>query len=472
MFEPHRNRPEPKQAHACRTDAQGDGTNGDTPRDNVAPFNAHRPLKDATVDTPSSLPWDRPRDGRILAVLLILVWGVYLTTATYDVFQINDNRATAISAWSVAARGTLALPEDWLELVAWTTENADGQVYTDRFPGIIFVTVPAYLVAVWFGLAPEPSHPLYLNFAPAGVTAATVAATAVGAMYVVFRRLTGRRTATVATLIFAFGTASWSINADSIWTHGLTTLGIALGMLAMSSDKHLGAGAAFAVSILARPQTAVVPAVVGIWRGIARRSLRPVATVGLFSALGLLGVSIYSQLLFGTWLPIAGYDPVKVEAIASSSLGLFAERWAYTLAHRERGVLFYTPVLLVLVPFVHRGWRIAPEWVRSSAIAGLVYLAVQLRSNTWDGGAGFFGSRLTIETLVLAAPLLLCTWQAIIRRDRLLRAIFSIFAVLSLALHAVGATVLSIQPSSRETLRNELATMCDAEQPPDECSQP
>jgi hypothetical protein len=429
---------------------------------------AHRATQNGSLDAPDG--WDHRLDRRRLAALFLVVWAVYLATATYDMFQVNDNRAVATSAWSLGARGTLALPGEWEGSVPWETPGVDGNIYTDRFPGIIFAAVPAYVVADRLGLVPEPAHPVLLNFVPAGLTAATIAALAVAALYVLFRQLASRRTATMAALLFAFGTASWSVSADSMWTHGLTSLALVLGMLAMERSRHLRAGTAFAVSILARPQTAVVPAVVGLWRGASRRDFRPVIAVALTSLLGLAGVSLYSRALFGTWLPVAGYDPVKVEAIATPSWRDFLERWGFTLFHPHRSVLFFTPVLLVLLPFLHRGWRIAPEWVRSSAIAGLLYLVVQLRSNVWHGGAHYFGSRLTIETLVLTAPLLLCTWQAVIRHDRIIRTGFAVLAALSIVLHAAGATVLSVTPEGREEFKaGELREVCETETPPDRC---
>jgi hypothetical protein len=275
-----------------------------------------------------------------------------------------------------------------------------------------------------------------------------------------------------AAALFAFGTASWSISADAMWTHGPTSLGMALGMLALASNRHALSGGGFALSILARPQTAVVPAVVGIWRGIESRSVRPVLALGATSALGLLAVSVYTRTLFGSWLPVAGYEPWKVEAVVTTSTDDFLVGIVATLVHTHRGVLLYTPVLFLLVPFVHRGWRIAPPWVRSSSVAGVAYLVVQLRSNDWHGGQSFFGSRLTIETLVLAAPLLLCVWQALLSRDRILRVAFQVAAVVSIAIHAVGATVLTITPTGIERYEQLLTEICteDDEPIPEECA--
>lgn len=419
--------------------------------------------------TGAAVNWEPSRDRRVVALLFVLIWAVYLATATYSMVQVNDQVATVASAWSLATQGTAAVPEAWEEPLRWSVRGQDGRVYTDRFPGIVWVTVPGYWLASLLGVAEQPSRPIFLNFVPAGITAATIAALAAAVMYGVFRELTGRRLAVGATLLFAFGTASWSVSADAIWTHGLTSLGIALGMLALARGRHALTGGALAIAILARPQTAVIPAVMGIWRGIERRDLRPILAVGITSAAGLAIVAVYSRVYFGTWLPIAGYTPSKVDAVVTRPSGEFLRAVGYTLLHRERGVLVFTPFLLVLLPFLHRGWRIAPGWVRSSAVAGLLYLVVQLRANTWYGGFGYFGSRLTIETLVLSAPLLLCTWQAVIRPDRILRAVFGAFAGLAVVIHALGATVLSPPVAERTAFIEGLVEACAEEDAPPEC---
>jgi hypothetical protein len=414
-------------------------------------------------------PWDSRHDRRALLGLFLIVWVVYLVTANYGLYQMNDNRAVATSAWRLATAGTLALPADWEGDIPWETRGVDGRLYTDRFPGVILVAAPAYAVADALGMIDRPTHAAFVSFAPASATAATIAALAVAVLFAVFRRLADRRTALLAAGLFAFGTASWSVSGDAMWTHGVTSLGLALGMLFMARGRGVAAGAGYALSILARPQTAIVPAVVGLWCGVSERSLRSVVAVGLTSSLGLLAVIVYSRTLFGTWLPVAGYDPVKVEWVVTSSGEELLERLAMTLVNPVRGVLVYTPVLLLLVPFVHRGWRSAPGWVRSSAVAGVLYLVLQLRANSWEGGYDYFGSRLTIETLVLTSPLFLCVWQELVAKDRILRTVFFVLAGISLAVHLVGATVLSYFPSGGELRDAYYEELCSAEDAPVEC---
>ena len=406
--------------------------------------------------------WDRRKDRRALALLLLIVWLVYLVTATYDAFQLNDNRAVNLSAWSLGTRGTFELPAEWEGGNRWISEGRDGALYTNRFPGAILWTAPFHAVAEpLFGIG-TPGHDVLLNYAPGGVAAATVTALAVAITFLVFRRLAPRRTAVTAAAFLAFGTGVWSVSADSMWTHGLTHLMLMLGVLAAADARFARSGLAFAGSVLTRPHTAVVPAVMGVWESISRRSWRPVIVVGATSVLGVLALAVYSQWLFGTWIPVAGYDPTRPAGLVVTSWTVTLERVANTLAHHQRGVMIYTPALLVLLPFTRHGWRVAPAWVRSATVGGVLYLAVQLRVNEWTGGADFFGSRLTLETLVLLSPLLLLTWRTCIVQSERLKGACVGLLVVGVLVHGYGA-LNPITAESRAEWRAELDGLCERE---------
>jgi hypothetical protein len=415
-----------------------------------------------TSDQLTAPAWDRVRDRRAAALLFLAVWLVYLATTTFGVGgQINDTRASAQSAWSLGTRATLALPDEWRGSVDWEAEGRDGRIYTNRFPGPSLWAAPFYTVWHIASPRPMPDHPHLLTYAPAGVATATGAALAVLASFLVFRRLAARRFAVGGAVVLAFGTSVWSVSGDALWPHTLTHLFLMLGLLAASEPRPARAGLAFGATLLSRPHLAIVPAVVGLWGGVATRSVRNVLVVGVTSALGLLAVTVYSRALFGTWLPIAGYNTYAVDGLTGTPVLVFAERVTRSLIDPARGLLIYTPVLLVLLPFVNRGWRVSPWWVRSASIAGIGYLVVQLRANDYAGGAQFFGSRLTLETLVLCSPLLLRTWQAKVGRDAILRRVAWVLITIGVALHALGATVWSSPFVDSETMwRDHIREIC------------
>jgi hypothetical protein len=414
-------------------------------------------------------PWSRQRDRRALLLLVLGVWVVYLATANYSMYQVNDNRAVNISAWSLATRGTLALPDHFEGQNRWVMEGRDGALYTDRLPGAVLWATPFHAVAEAVAPRGEPGHVVFINHVPGGVAAATVTALAIGATFVLFRRLADRRLALGASMVLAFGTGVWSVSADSMWTHGVMHLTLVLALLAAASERYATSGLAFAAAILTRPHAAVVAATVGLWEGWTRRSVRPVVAIGLASSLGLVGMAVYSQVLFGTWLPIAGYDPDGVANVATTAPLDTLERVLVNVADLRRGALIYAPFLLILLPFVGRGWRASPAWARSAAVGGVIYFVVQLRF-TPLGGSGFFGSRLMLETLVLSAPLLLRTWQVALRGNPLFRrAAFALVAV-SVVLHTLGATLLSTPGGTGVGWATFLEQVCEDVPDARECS--
>ncbi len=386
-------------------------------------------------------PWDRRLDRRAAAGVFLLCWVVYLATATYTVAQINDARAATQTAYVLATTGSLALPEAWEGEADWEVQGIDGRAYTNRFPLMAIYAAPFHAVADQFSGGERPEHPHLLNYAPSGVAAATAAAAAVTISFLLFRRLSGRRMALAATGALAFATGVWTVSADSLWPHALTHLFLALGVLAVADGREGRSGLAFGVSLLARPHLAIVPAVVGIWRGVQARSVRPVVIIGVVSAMGLAAVIAYSRVLFGTWLPIAGYSTYAVDNLTSLPSVNYGERFVLLLGDPVRGLFIYLPVLLVLVPFVGRGWKVSPWWVRAAAVSGVAYMAVQLVANEHHGGAQFFGPRLTIEMTVLAAPLLLRTYQAYHHGRRWAAPAVHVLIAFGVVFHLLGATV-------------------------------
>lgn len=421
-------------------------------------------LPSQTGDAPPAVPaWDRRRDRRALWMLVAVALLVYLATATYGFFQVNDNRAVNISAWALGTQLNFELPEEWEGDNRWIVEGRGGALYSNRFPGAIVWAAPFHAVGELLLDRGQPGHPAFLNYAPGGVATATATALAVGMSFLVFRRLAGRRLAVVSSLVLAFGTGTWSVSADAMWTHGLTQLTLLVGLLAAVDGRHVRSGLGFAAAVFTRPHTAFVAATVGIWRSVDTRRWRPMIVIGLVSLLGVVAMALYSNALFGTWMPVAGYDTSRPAGVATTGLGTTLVNIARTLGDPARGVLVYTPFLIVLLPFVSFGWRGSPPWVRSAAVAGLLYLVVQMRVNAWHGGGSFFGSRLTLETLTLLSPLLLRTWQNRLQGSERLKGVTGGLIVVTVLIHAVGATVWSMHPAAVDRWQQELDRYCEEE---------
>ena len=267
------------------------------------------------------------------------------------------------------------------------------------------------------------------------------------------RRVVAGRTALGAALLIGLGTGNWTVSADGAWTHGLTLLMLSLGLVAFSRERPAWAGLAMAGAIFSRPQTVVAPAVMGLWTGIRQRRFRVVAVVAATSALGVVGLLAWYVGILGEWLPRSRY--VTSVATGAASVGgtgglLGIWRWLGSvglwLVSPTRGIFVFSPFLLLLVPSLRQAWRCAPDWVRSSAAAALVYVVVQSRGNVWHGGGNYFGYRLQLEALTLAWPLLAIGYERWVLATERRRTTFAVLAMASVVVFAIGN--LMLRPNS------------------------
>lgn len=389
-------------------------------------------------------PWVIGALASLAAVL------VYLPTATWDHRHVNDVRATTVAAWSIAERGTVDVPEATLTGIPWVRE-VEGQHRIHRTPGPVLWAALFYLPGNY--ASPVVAGIEDVPFGPSTGSAVVAAALGVGAMAAALRRLVAGHVAFGSATLLALGTGNWSVAADGAWTHGLTLLFLSLGLLSVSSDRFATGGLAMAGAILARPQTAVAPLVMGVWAGVQRRSSRPVLAVAATSALGVVGLLLWYVPLFGEWLPRTGYvTSIATGAAVGGGTSVFhaALAWLGSLAlwlvSPSRGVFLFSPFLLALVPAVRAGWRHSPEWVRSATVAGLVYVVVQSRGNVWHGGGNYFGYRLPLEALTLTWPLLTLSFDRVVRQHPRWRTTVMQLGLAAIIVFAAGATVLRPDP--------------------------
>jgi hypothetical protein len=413
--------------------------------------------EDVTQAAPSRVSAVRGwSSGRIALAITLLLLPIYLATASYDVFQSNDPRSVAYAGFSLASTGSLAFDEDWPRgSMSWAFLGEDDRRYSNRFPGSIVVAAVAYTVAGAVGavdLTPVP-HPHLVPFWPPTVAAVLIAAAAVGLTFLLLSRLDiSRRAALFATLVIGVASPVWSVSADALWTHGQTHLLLVLVLLAIIDDRPIVAGLATAFAIFVRPHL-VVPLAVLAFAGTDRRTR--------WSILGSCGVGLgavawYSYTIFGQPLPAAGYPLGTLrERWPIGSVRGMAENLGLWLAQPLRGVAFYAPLSLLALVTVPRVWSEAPRWVRVSALAGVAYAAVQLSLIRSTGGNFFYGHRTTIETLVLAAPLLTLALVRGWRDNRILRGAIATLAAISFVVHAYGA-IMDMPPYARARMQESI----------------
>lgn len=385
----------------------------------------------------------RESTGRQVTGLLVLfgvLFAVYAGTTSRD--HTNDDvYGAALTSWRIATTGT-----PWIEDLA--TEDigiarvhdsyagiaANGHLVVDRAPGVVAVSVPAYWLS---GAGTDPDD---FTLTPEGMTAAALAALAVVLFRLSIVDAMPRAAGWLATLAFGLATPVWSVAANGVWTHTVTIVGLTGMAWAAARERWWLVGVFGGVALWGRLHVALVVAVVGIGVAVSRRRPGIAVAVGVTSAAFLGLACLWSQWVYGTWSPAGGYDSsAYLEEAALGGVGGF---WGTVInelgmwVSPDRGILVWTPVLLVLLPALVRSWRDLPDWSRWLLVGGVVYTLAQGRLAEFQGGDGFYGYRHGLEFLACAAPAFALS---AVRMGRVAQALVGPLLALQFAAISVGA---------------------------------
>lgn len=396
----------------------------------------------------------RRRPG--LAVFLLLT-ALYLPTTSFGLPFHIDPAANVLTAWELGTQGDVVL-DRWEGVTGPDHFNVANQlVDTDRGPvskyppGAALLAAPAYsvvrsldVVTIGYpanvdGTSVERTDTIPLpEVWPGSVVAAVATAGAMALLTVLMVPWTGPAWAVTVGLVTGLGTSLWSVAADALWQHGPAALWLTAGLVLFRQERWLAGSAAFGLAVLTRPQTAVIVAVVGIWMALDRKSVWVLIKAGVPAGLGALAYVLYNRWLFQDVIvyQAGGY---WVDAAVSRTWWSSIEAYLRAFVDPGRGVLVWSPIVAVALLGVHLGWRAAPALVRAAAVAGLLYLIVQVRGNGYSGGEGFQWYRYQLEALVTSAPLLgIAIRELWNRRDRL-RPFVAATAGYSVLVHAYAA---------------------------------
>jgi hypothetical protein len=338
----------------------------------------------------------------------------------------------------------------------WIVETADGREAVGRAPGVIAASVPAY----WL-LGPDG-----VTAIPGGIAAALLTAGTVTLLFFTLQRRIRTRHALLASLLFGLTTPVWSVAADGMWPHTLTCFGI-IGMAwaadqppkrARGADGDSEAAGQSEASHCERGQSAQWWWLVGLFGGVAlwgrlhaallcsvvavavalvRRQPAIVARVGIVSGAMLGLMSLWTHWMYGTWDPSSGYRAGDFTGNAVSNAADIGNFLGFWIAP-DRGLLVWTPLIVVLAPALVRGWKELPDWSRALLWAGVAYLLVQGLLVRFSGGDQFYGYRTSLELLACATPALALSAH---HMGRLARRAFVPVAVLQLVMITPGAVV-------------------------------
>jgi alpha-1,2-mannosyltransferase len=317
---------------------------------------------------------------------------------------VNDVISTALASWRIANTGA-----PWLDGVnyehlvgrpdVWVDVATNGHTVSFRSPGPIVAGIPGYLLARVTGF---DSYSLV----PDGVSAALLTVLALLLLFLTLRPRLGDALAGAAVAVLALTTPLWSVSGDAMWTHPVTVLGIAGMTWACVRERWWLVGVFGGVAIWGRLHTALIVAILGLVLTWSRRSPRIAIVVGVISTAFLGLVTLWSHWMYGTWSLAGGYSVSSYtdRATGGSSIVHQVVNHLGLWISPDRGVLVWSPMLVLLLPALVRSWRDLPDWSRALVFGGVAYTLVQGQLNGFSGGSGFFGYRLSLELLMCVAP--------------------------------------------------------------------
>jgi len=336
---------------------------------------------------------------RVAIALFLISFTIYSLTIsrtlwTTDVFGANW------TSWHIARTGS-----PWIDgtripdvgsrsshLLAIVTTH-HGHTAFGRFPGVVAASIPAYVM----------TGSRSFSTVPGSLTAAFLTSSALVLMFHALRRYLTNPQALLATVVFGFATPVWTVSANLMWPQTITVLAIAGMAWSAASDRWWWAGVFGGIGLWGRAHVAIVVAVLGLGVAWRRRTWVPAVRVAIASGVLLATNCMWIRWMYGTWNPLGAYD--------GDRLGRNADRYRFDLVNQlgawvapDRGILIWTPVILLLMPAMWRSWRDLPDWSRSLLVGGLVYTVVGSALDTFTGGEGFFGYRYGLEFLACATP--------------------------------------------------------------------
>lgn len=361
------------------------------------------------------------RRARALA-MLAAVAGLVFGLTSLHVPHTTDVASVDVAAWKVGTTGAPwldpsddeLLPGKWEIEGLFTVRNSDnGREVVARSAGPIAVAVPAYAIA---DLVVSGHR---MSFVPAGLTAALLGVIALLLLAASVPQRVPLPVVVLSSAVLAFTTPYWTVIGTSLWPHTVTALGIGGMAWAAHRERWWLVGLFGGVGMTGRLHLAITVAVVGLALAASRRQPSIAVKIAATSlpAIGLL--SWWGHWFYGSWSPTTGY--------AAGDLAAWPETrtwWqqlgdlAGVFVSPGYGVLVWTPVLVLVLPAVVRGWRTAPDWTRALALGGVLYLLVQVYLNPYHGGNGFWGYRLPLESLCCAFPLLVSCLHRVGRRAK------------------------------------------------------
>lgn len=385
-------------------------------------------------------------------VLLVTAFAAYAATAGYAVTS-ADAWAAQFGSWLLGTTGSPiigAIPMPPLDdsplKDIWVRRLSTGEEVISRPAGVVAAGVPAY----WIYNSEQ------FSLAPGALTAAFISAVALVLLYLALRDHVSRRQALLAGVVLGFTTPVWSVGANGMWPHTLTIMGICGFAWSASKERWLLAGMFASICLAARPHTVVIFACVALILLISRRSLRAPLSMGAVCLAVLAATCVWNWFTFESLSPLAAFGSLPGPGSTGESGGFMTNQLGMWVAP-DRGILVWTPILVVLLGAVARSWQELPDWTRALAVGGVVYTVVHAALLEFTGGDSFYGYRYTLELLVCVTPAFVSSAASM---GRWARATFApVLAVQACAIAVGSIQDILLVPSDRAWHSNTFAIL-------------
>ncbi|MGB5052609.1 MAG: hypothetical protein WBO46_26905, partial [Caldilineaceae bacterium] len=409
------------------------------------------------MNTPSAGPNEsKPitrRERRTAFLVAALLFACYLLTYT-GIIQSSDGLAMFATTESIVRRGAADINQlRWMDIQQGSF-GPDGELYSRKGLGMTLLALPlVWLARLWPAIGLTQTA-LLLN--------PLLTAWTGGLLYLAVIRLGWSRFAAIAAaLAFGLATLAWPYTqtffSDTMAGWGL--FAALYWLLAFQQDrrKHLlfWAGLAWGLAYLSRAINLVTLPVYGLallslltegkglrigdWR-LGTGRINPRFREWILFASPILAAGLIS--LWWNWLRFgAPLDSGYVESEAFNGDWLFG--LAGLLISPGRGLVWYSPVLLLVPLGVGWFWRRARWLLLSSACVALLYWLFYGKWYMWHGGYSW-GPRFLVPVLPFLLLMTAPAWQRIFVENRWGRAgrwLTTLLVLLSLTVQWLGMLI-------------------------------
>lgn len=363
--------------------------------------------------------------------IALLLWGVYLLTASGHYYAIDEVQMYALTE-ALGTRGTFVL---------YDPGPGQAPVYSKYGPGQSIAALPLYWLGTLASQGVPPEGRAWLRGAITFWFNPLVTALTAALLYHAGRRVAGHGPALAAALIFGLGTMAWPYTQTFFAEpfQALLWLGAVVviwrpGGAPPSARAYLMSGLLAGFAPAVKIQAGIGLPIIGffaLWSAYRARRFWPLALAwGLGAALPLAALALYHTALFGSPLRTGYGDEGRSGFITPFWEGFSGQLWGL-----HRGLIWSNPLMLLALPGLAALWR-RDRWI-ALACAALSGAQVVFHASwhAWDGG-GAWGPRFLTPILPLLCLPLAALWSAPRSRTRWLYLPTATLAVFTLAVQA------------------------------------